>query len=99
MIIPTDREKERQTFELDASNMQRDHVADFLQSVTDRSKPDCDTEDGYYSTTTVQLGMISYHAGSRIEWDEERKQLKGNAEAMARLKRAYREPWSHPYEG
>jgi hypothetical protein len=76
--------------------MQRRHVAEFLDAVRTRTRPSCDTEDGFHSTATVQLAMIAYQAGGRIEWDRERREIVGNPQASALLRRPYRAPWRHP---
>ncbi len=51
------------------------------------------------STATVKLAMIAYDVGAKVTWDEKSQQIVGNAQAAALLKRPYRAPWKHPYEG
>jgi len=58
----------------------------------------CRPEDAFQSTATVQLGMISYQAGSRVVWDAGQEQIVNNAAAAKLLKRPYRAPYKHPYE-
>jgi len=73
------------------------HMADFLQCVRTRQRPACTVEEGYRSTTTVQLGMIAYESNSVVRWDETAEQIVDNPAAAALLKRTYREPYVHPY--
>lgn len=98
VIIPKGKNSERQVQELKA-DMGKEHMADFLQSVQTRKQPLCTVQDAFYSTATVQLGMIAYEAGARLKWDLNAKQIKDNAQAAALLKRPYRAPWEHPYRG
>ena len=72
-------------------------MADFLDAVRSRRKDvACRPEDGYFSTATVQLGMIAYHAGAKITWDPQREEIVDNPTASKMLKREYRAPWVHP---
>jgi predicted dehydrogenase len=98
IVIPRGSPNERVVHEVPTANlMQRRHVAEFLDAVRTRTQPGCDTEDGFNSTATVQLGMIAYHVGGRIEWDSARRAITGNPQAAALLQRQYRAPWQHPY--
>jgi len=97
-IIPSAKGEERQEIKL-KSDMGTDHIADFLASVRSRQQPSCPVEQGYQSSTTVQLGMIAYETGSVIHWDPVAEQITGNPQAAALLRRAYRKPWEHPFQG
>jgi predicted dehydrogenase len=98
IVIPRGAPDERVVHEVPTTNqMQGKHVAEFLHAVRARTRPSCDTEDGFDSTTTVHLGMIAYETGSRIQWDRERREIIGNPQAAALLQRPYRAPWQHPY--
>jgi hypothetical protein len=74
-------------------------MADFLSAVRSGRPGSCTIEDGFRSTATVKLAMIAYDVGAKIVWDEQGERIVGNAEADALLKRDYRAPWKHPYEG
>ena len=76
-----------------------EHVADWLEAVKTRRQPVCLPEDAFYSTTTVQLGMIAYETRSRVDWSGESKHISNNAAAERLLKREYRAPWRHPFQG
>ncbi len=97
-IIPAAKGEERQEFKV-KSDMGTDHMADFLTSVRSRQQPSCPVEQGYQSSTTVQLGMIAYETGAVIRWDPVAEQITGHPQAAALLRRAYRKPWEHPYQG
>jgi predicted dehydrogenase len=96
VIIPNAKDKERQEFKIEAE-MGRDHMADFLQSVKTREKPLCTPRDAFFSTATVQLGMIAYETAEKIRWDHDTLQILGSDQAAALLKRSYRAPWKHPF--
>lgn len=76
-----------------------EHVADFLEAVKTRRAPICLPEDAFNSTATVQLGMIAYETRNRVDWDGESKRITNNAAAAQLLKREYRAPWLHPFQG
>jgi predicted dehydrogenase len=95
IVIPREKGKERRVTEVksDAGLL---HMADFLAAVRTRRAPACQPEDGFYSTATVQLAMISYRAGNRVVWDAATEQITGNPEAAKLLMRPYRPPYRHP---
>ena len=96
-VIPKDK-GERQVNKVKA-DMGKAHMAGFLEAVRTREQPLCPPAEGYQSTSTVQLGMIAYELGRKIQWDEDAQQIAGNRRAKAMMKRDYRAPWQHPYQG
>jgi hypothetical protein len=56
-------------------------------------------EDAYASTASVQLAMISYETGTKVDWDAKSERILNNPAASELLKRAYREPYKHPFAG
>jgi predicted dehydrogenase len=98
IVIPQKSPSERQEFKVPA-DLGTLHMANFLECVRTRQQPACTVEDGYKSTTTVQLGMIAYESNSVVRWDEKAEQIPDNAEAAKLLKRDYRPPYVHPYQG
>jgi predicted dehydrogenase len=97
-IIPKAKNSERQVTEV-KTDMGKEHMADFLQAVRKCKRPLCTPQDAFYSTATVQLATIAYEVGAKIKWNLAAKQIKGNDQASALLKRPYRAPWTHPYSG
>ena len=75
------------------------HMVAFLEAVQSRQQPPSTPEDAWLSTSTVQLAMISYETGSKVVWDPKAEQIVSNPEASKLLKRDYRAPWQHPYQG
>jgi hypothetical protein len=71
-------------------------MQDFLQAVRMRKQSSCIPEDGFNSTSTVQLAMIALAAGQKIHWDCENGEIMDNPESAKLLKRNYRSPWIHP---
>lgn len=95
-LIPKAKGAERKTFEA-KSDIGLKHVQNWLDAIRSRKQPACTPEDGFYSTATVQLAMISYKTGSRVVWDRSKEQIVNNAPASKLLKREYRAPYKHPY--
>ena len=75
------------------------HFADFIQAVRSRKPADCTPEDAFYSTATVQLAMISYETATKVICKNQIEQIENNPEAAKLLKREYRQPWVHPWNG
>ena len=98
VVIPTGKSGDRRQYKAD-SNAGLDHMVDFLQAVRSRKQPTCLIDDAYQSTATVQLGMIAYESGSTVRWDAATEQILDNPAAAKLLKREYRAPWKHPYQG
>ncbi|MCX8036491.1 MAG: Gfo/Idh/MocA family oxidoreductase [Candidatus Sumerlaeia bacterium] len=71
-----------------------DHVANFLECVKTRRKPNCDIEDGHRATTMALLANISLAVRARLEWDAEREVILNHKEANEMLRYEYRAPWS-----
>jgi hypothetical protein len=42
------------------------------------------------------LGMLSAKVGRSLQWDGDREQVVGDAEANKLLRREYRAPWKYP---
>ncbi|MDT8302214.1 MAG: Gfo/Idh/MocA family oxidoreductase [Sedimentisphaerales bacterium] len=97
IIIPKGRNTEPTVNEIN-SDMGPAHMADFLEAVREHRQPLCTTEEGYYSTTTVKLGMIAYETESKVIWDRDSQEIVGNRKAARLLQRRYRRPWEHPYK-
>ncbi len=89
--------KDREEFELPAP-LGPDHMADFLDAVRTRKQPTCGVEEGFRATLAVQLGMIAYETASTVPWDDD-EQIVGNPPAEKLLKRHYRAPYQHPWQG
>ncbi len=98
VVIPAARGLERRTVEA-RNDQQTEHVAEWLEAVRTRGTVSCPPEDAYRSTAAVQLAMIAYKAGGRVDWDASTEQVTGNPKAAALLKRDYRGPWVHPWKG
>ncbi len=99
-IIPKENSTEHQLMKPKAAvNMAEKHMASFLQAVRTRKQPSCPPIEGHRTTTTVNLGMIAYETGQTVQWDAENEAIPNSPQAHALLKRDYRAPWKHPYNG
>ncbi|MFO0848930.1 MAG: Gfo/Idh/MocA family oxidoreductase [Gemmataceae bacterium] len=74
----------------------RAHWKDFLKAREERSKPVADIEQGHISSASCILANLSQQLGRTITWDPQKHVCVGDAEATRRLKRPYRQPWTHP---
>ena len=72
------------------------HVANFLECVKTRNKPNCDIEIGAHIARFAHLGNISYRLGRKLEWDGDKQEFKNDPEANTYLKANYRAPWELP---
>lgn len=70
--------------------------ADFLMSIEQKRRPVCDIEIGHRSTNLALLGMLSMKLGRSVNWDGEKEEIPGDAEANQLLRREYRGPWKYP---
>jgi predicted dehydrogenase len=74
----------------------RGHMKDLLSSISQRSKPVADIEQGYISTASCILANLSMKLGRSLAWDEKSGRITGDDEANKLLRRPYRAPWVHP---
>lgn len=98
VVIPKGKNAERQEFKSN-TDTGLNHMAEFLDAARARKQPSCLIEDGRQSTATVQLGMIAYESDSMVHWDAAHETIIENPKAEKLLKREYRSPWKHPYQG
>jgi predicted dehydrogenase len=99
VVVPKGRDAEKPVMEESGPHPGTAQMEEFLAAVRGGSQPGCTPEDAYRSTATVQLGMISYKARNRVEWDAESERVVNDASADGLLQRAYRAPYEHPWEG
>lgn len=97
-IFPAGRNAQKEVLSIPTEMMQEMHVENFLNAVRnkDRNLLTCTPDDAFQSTATVQLAMISYYTGTAVKWDQNKKEITGNAEASKLLKREYRGKLIHP---
>lgn len=98
VVAPVEKDAERRVVEA-KGDAQSAHVAEWLEAVRTGSAVSSPPADAFQSTAAVQLAMVALEAGGRVEWDDTTKQVTGNPEGAALLKRDYRGPWVHPRQG
>ncbi len=74
----------------------RGHMKNLLQCIDDRSRPVADIEQGHISSASCILANLAMQLGRSLEWDSEKQEVVGDAEATRLLRRPYRTPWIHP---
>ena len=82
--------------ELNAAPATRQHMLDFLNAIEKKTLPVADIEQGHISTASCIIANLSMQLGRPLQYDPVTKEIKGDAEATALLKRKYRAPWVHP---
>ena len=76
------------------TQMQLDHVANFISCLRSREKPNCDIEEGRISAALCHMGNISYRCGNRkLEFDAASETFGNDAQANQYLRGTYRAPW------
>ncbi|MDB5297127.1 MAG: putative dehydrogenase [Phycisphaerales bacterium] len=75
----------------------RGHMRNFLECIGTRAKPVADIEQGHISTASCILANLSLGLGGRtLAYDSAKREVAGDPQATALLKRPYRAPWVHP---
>jgi predicted dehydrogenase len=69
-------------------------VRNFVDCVRSRGTPWCPLEEGHRSTSFAHLANIALETKSRLEWDADGEQARGNPAANALLHYEYRKPWT-----
>lgn len=75
---------------------QPNHIHNFLDCVRTRRRPNAPPEEAHLSCALVHLGEIGYRTGRVLHFDPVKESFPGDAEATARLTKAYRDPWKLP---
>jgi predicted dehydrogenase len=85
--------------ELHAAPATRAHMKDFLAAIESRGKPLADIEQGHISTASCIVANMAMQLGRPLCYDPTARQVAGDAQATALLRRSFRGPWKHPAEG
>ncbi len=86
--------------ELNAAPATRLHMKNWLEAIENRGRPIADIEEGHTSTASCILANVSAQLNGRpLQYDPVKKQVIGDPEATALLRREYRAPYRHPAEG
>ncbi len=98
IIQPKGKGKEREIIEVPTPGVMANDLETFLEAVQTRDKSHilCPIEDGFQSTSAVQLAMISYYTKNKVEWDQDKMTIPDNEEAARLLARPYRGDYERP---
>jgi predicted dehydrogenase len=80
--------------EVKGSNLDEQHVRNFLDCVKSRQRPSADVEEGHLTAVMCHLGNLSTRLGRSLTWDAAAERVAGDAEANALLTTSYRAPWT-----
>ena len=67
-----------------------DHLSNFFDSVTSRKEPVSDVFSHHRALSTCHLAGIAARLGRRIQWDPEKEEMVGDAQAQSMVGRAKR---------
>jgi len=87
-------EKAAPVLEEKGAELDRAHIANFVECTKSRARPNADVEEGHRSATMCHLGNIATRLRRSLRWDATRETFVGDAEANRWLARTYRKPWS-----
>lgn len=93
--FPEEREEKR--FESHAAPATRKHFLNLLHCITHGGSPVADIAQGHISSASCILANLSQELGRTLHYDPATRTIPGDPEATARLRRAYRDPWKHPF--
>jgi predicted dehydrogenase len=74
----------------------RYHMKDFLSAIAKGTRPVADIEEGHISTASCILANVALESGRSITWDPVKRMAVDNEEANRRLRRSYRQGYTHP---
>ncbi len=69
------------------------HVANFLDAIRNKRRPNCDVELGFKSILAMQLGNISHRVGRDLHLDPKNGHIIGDKEAQKLWSRSYEKGW------
>jgi len=72
------------------------HVANFIDCMKTKNKPNCDIEIAAHIARFSHMGNIAYRLGRKLNWDGVKQEFINDPEANAMTKASYRAPWSFP---
>jgi len=87
-------EKDAPALEEKGGDLDRPHIANFVECTKSRARPNADVEEGHRSATMCHLGNIATRLGRSLRWDATREAIVGDAEANRWLSKPYRKPWA-----
>lgn len=85
--------------EMNAAPATRLQMIDFLKSIEESSRPVADIEEGHISSASCILANLSMKVGRPLVYDPKKREVTGDAEATALLRREYRKGYTHPGKG
>ncbi len=80
----------------DPLEVSHNHQQNFLDCVRSRNKPIADVEVAHYSTTLCHLINIARWTHRKMQWNPEKEEFVGDADANTYLDRPRRSPWELP---
>lgn len=72
------------------------HQQNFLECIQKGGTPNCDIQEGYYSTLLAHLGNLAFRVGRPLRFDADKLAITGDDEATQLLKRSGRKEFQIP---
>lgn len=82
--------------EMNAAPATRRQMLDFLKAIEEGGRPVADIEQGHISTASCILANMSMDVERPMVYDHKKREVTGDAEATALLRREYRKGYTHP---
>jgi predicted dehydrogenase len=74
-----------------------DHMANFIDCLKTRKDPICPAAIGHRSASICHLGTIAIRLGRKLNWDPQKEEFIGDAEASTYLSREKRKPYDDSF--
>ncbi len=87
---------EEKDIELQAAPAMRRHMLDFITAIETGGRPIADIEQGHISSASCILANLAMKTGRTLVYNPATREVTGDPEATALLRREYRGPWTHP---
>lgn len=96
IAIPEEIRKGAPEITVEGPGEDRFHIANFLECIRTRQKPNADVEIGHRSTTVCHLINICRELGRKVRWDPQAELFVGDDEANGLLSRPRRKGFELP---
>ncbi len=73
----------------------KDHMGNFIDCMRSREEPICSAETGHRSASLCHLGVTAIRLGRKLNWDPQKEEYVGDAEANSFVARPMRKPFDY----
>ena len=62
-------------FAADKQHLKPDHMADFVNCVRTRNRPQCNEDEAFVEAATLLMSLESYHRKQQVRWNADREEI------------------------